>query len=85
MVFFFSSWTETDVNITCKSMGFSNGTYYYYAPANNLTSHMKVYMPGCSGHEKNLFECPGTAYPELGLTACGNYSILCDIALLRSS
>ena len=65
-----------DVNMTCRSMGFSNGTFYYYAPANNLTSHMKVYMPGCRGGESNLFECPGTERPELGLTACDHQKVV---------
>jgi hypothetical protein len=43
--FIYSSWTEVDVNVTCKSLGFNNGTFYYYAPSNNLTSHMKMFMP----------------------------------------
>ncbi|CAF0869334.1 unnamed protein product [Brachionus calyciflorus] len=64
------NWTEIDVNITCKSLGFSNGTFYYYAPSNNLTSHMKIFMPQCFGNEHNLFDCPGTGSPELGLTVC---------------
>ena len=51
------NWTEIDVNVTCKSLGFSNGTFYYYSPANNLTSHMKIFMPQCSGNEQNIFDC----------------------------
>lgn len=65
------NWTEVDANITCKSLGFSNGTFYNYSPTNNLTSHMKLFLPQCTGKEKNLFECAGTKNPELGLTVCG--------------
>lgn len=74
-----SSWTEVDVNVTCKSLGFSNGTFYYYAPSNNLTSHMKMFMPRCHGKESNLFECSGTANPELGLTVCGMFTYISKV------
>jgi hypothetical protein len=70
------NWTETDVNVTCQSLGFSNGTFYYYSTANNLTSHMKLFMPRCSGNENNLFECPGSIDPELGLTVCDNRNVV---------
>ena len=66
------SWSELDANVTCKSLGFSNGTFYNYAPVNNLTNHMKLFMPRCTGSERDLLECRGAAHPELGLTACGN-------------
>ena len=65
------NWTEVDANVTCKSMGYSNGTFYNYAPSNNLTSHMKIFLPQCTGREQNLFECIGTKNPELGLSVCG--------------
>ncbi|RNA26979.1 bark beetle isoform X1 [Brachionus plicatilis] len=64
------NWTEADANVTCKSLGFSNGTFYNYSPSNNLTSHMKIFLPQCNGTEQNLFECAGTKNPELGLTVC---------------
>lgn len=75
------NWTITDGNVTCKSLGYSNGTFYYYAPTNNFTSHMKVFSPGCSGNESNLFECPGSGNPELGLTVCDHQrvvSLVCE-------
>lgn len=70
------NWTAIDVNITCKSLGFSNGTFYYYSPSNNLTSHMKVFMPRCTGKEKSIFECAGTVDPELGLTVCDRQNVV---------
>ncbi len=70
-LFSHNSWSELDANVTCKSLGFSNGTFYNYAPVNNLTSHMKLFMPRCTGNERDLFECLGTSHPETGLTVCG--------------
>ena len=71
-----TSWTQVDVNVTCRSLGFSNGTFFSYAPATNLTSHMKVFRPKCVGTEADLFDCPGTANPELGLTVCDNQNVV---------
>lgn len=33
-------------------------------------------MPRCQGKENSLFECPGTANPELGLTVCDNQNVV---------
>jgi len=70
------NWTEIDANITCKSLGFSNGTFYSYSRANNLTNHMKMYLPRCIGSEKNLFQCPGSNQPEIGRTVCENQNLV---------
>lgn len=70
------SWTQVDANITCKSLGYSNGTFYNYAPTNNLTSHMKIFLPQCTGKEQHLFECIGTKNPELGLSVCGKHFLI---------
>ena len=40
---------------------------------------MKIYSPHCNGNEHNLFDCPGSVHPEIGLSVCGN--LLTMIAL----
>lgn len=75
-LFFCFSWTYNDANVTCKSLGFSNGTFYSYTPATNLTSHLKIFAPKCTGHEKSLFDCVGTSRPEQGLSVCERLNVV---------
>lgn len=78
----FFNWSLADANVTCKSLGFKNGTFYYYTQkSSNLTSHMKITQPKCTGNENSLFECSGTTYYELGNTICDDQnlvSLVCD-------
>jgi hypothetical protein len=37
---------------------------------------MKMFLPRCSGKERNLFDCPGTSDPEIGLTVCDTTNLI---------
>jgi len=79
MLFLYSnlkSWTETDANVTCQSLGFHNGTFFSYHSGSNLTAHLKVFMPKCIGSESHLLDCPGTDNPEQGLTVCERHTLV---------
>lgn len=62
--------------MTCQSMGYSNGTFYSYHKPNNLTSHIKMFMPKCSGNESSLLNCPGTRGPEQGRAVCEHKNLV---------
>jgi hypothetical protein len=76
IIFSIFSWTETDANVTCQSLGFHNGTFFAYHAASNLTAHLKLFMPKCRGTEPSLLHCPGTAQPEHGLTVCHHHQLV---------
>ena len=71
-----SSWTHSDANVTCKSLGFSNGTFSAYMRSGNLTSHLQLFAPKCAGSERHLLECAGARAPHQGLTVCERYNIV---------
>ena len=69
--FFISSFTEIDLNVTCRHLGFAYGNFTYHSFARNETDYMVFEKPACRGSENSLFECPGKINIKAGPNVCG--------------
>ena len=67
------SFTEIDLNVTCRQLGFVYGNFTYHSFARNETDYMLFEKPGCIGSENSLFECPGYKDIKYGATMCGEH------------
>lgn len=73
MLYIFFSFTLSDVNVTCRHLGFLKGNFTYNSFARNLTSHMLWEQPSCNGSENSLFDCPGAKAIKVGAHICGKF------------
>ena len=77
------SWTQTDTDVTCRQLGFKNGTFSFVSFATNDSMYMLYHKPECQGHEGRITDCPGSARIQIGSRICGmkhkfdlsNYSV----------
>lgn len=65
------SFTEIDLNVTCRHLGFAYGNFTYHSFTRNETDYMVFEKPACRGTENSLFECPGRANIKDGARVCG--------------
>ena len=65
------SWTQTDTNITCRQLGFKNGTFSFVSFATNDSMYMLYHKPDCRGYEDHIMDCSGSARIQIGSRICG--------------
>ena len=67
----FSSWTQEDTNVTCRHLGFKNGTFFFGYWAKNDSTYMLYHRPQCLGYEDNIMDCMGSTGIKIGSRICG--------------
>src|SRR6218665_1849134 len=71
-----SSWTQTDVDVSCQQLGFQTGNFSFVSWATNDTSYMLYHKPSCTGQEQNIMDCPGSKSIKIGSRICSMYLCL---------
>ena len=70
------SWTDHDVNVACRELGFASGVFNFFSWARNDSRFMLVYKPGCTGDENSLMDCPGAQHAQIGSRICGKILLI---------
>ncbi|XP_076442507.1 protein bark beetle-like [Babylonia areolata] len=72
----YQNFTDIDVNVTCRHLGFLKGNFTYHSFSRNLTDYMLWEKPGCTGSETTLFECPGVSRIRAGAHICDGQQVV---------
>lgn len=64
------NWTETDIAIVCRQLGFSGGHWLRWFVRNNDTRQFMFENPGCQGHESTIEECSNWNQRRIGSGVC---------------
>lgn len=64
------NWTEHDVHVVCRQLGFSGGLLQGWLPRHNDSRQFMFASPECTGQEQRLDECPGWTHKQLGSGIC---------------
>ncbi|CAF0748650.1 unnamed protein product, partial [Didymodactylos carnosus] len=74
-------WFDLDANLTCRMMGFRNGTVSSYRNDQQSMYGVVIDYPACKHDETNLLNCVGFRSPQIGLHVCDNKQyirLICD-------
>nr|XP_037284079.1 protein bark beetle-like [Rhipicephalus microplus] len=64
------NWTDEDVRVVCRHLGFSGGLLQGWLPRHNDSRQLMFASPNCIGNEQKLEQCPGWARRQLGSGIC---------------
>lgn len=64
------NWTDEDVRVVCRHLGFSGGFLQGWLPRHNDSRQLMFASPNCIGNEQSLDQCPGWARKQLGSGIC---------------
>ena len=67
------SWTDIDVNVTCRQLGFNGGFFRFLSYAGNDSLYMLYHRPQCVGDESDILLCPGRNEIKIGSRTCGKH------------
>nr|KAG5700697.1 hypothetical protein BaRGS_029062 [Batillaria attramentaria] len=72
----YQNFSEIDVNVTCRHLGFLKGNFTYHSFSRNLTDYILWEKPDCVGTENSLFDCPGTSRIQTGAHICDGQQVV---------
>lgn len=64
------NWTEVDLRVICKQLGFSGGTIYHWFQRHKEDSQLMYQNPSCTGRELSITECLNWDKRQLGNGVC---------------
>lgn len=64
------NWTDEDVRVVCRHLGFSGGLLQGWLPRHNDSRQLMFASPNCVGDEQSLDQCPGWVHRQLGSGIC---------------
>lgn len=64
------NWTDEDVRVVCRHLGFSGGLLQGWLPRHNDSRQLMFATPNCTGDERALEQCPGWPHRQLGSGIC---------------
>ena len=64
------------MDVACRQLGFKTGNFSFLSWARNDSSFMLFHRPSCSGSERHIMDCPGSAGIKIGSRICGECSVL---------
>ncbi|KAH3754675.1 hypothetical protein DPMN_189356 [Dreissena polymorpha] len=72
----YNNFTNIDLNVTCRHLGFVYGNFTYHSFSRNETDYMLFEKPACRGSENSLFDCPGAKDIKYGPTICDGQQVI---------
>ncbi|ESN96923.1 hypothetical protein HELRODRAFT_178722 [Helobdella robusta] len=66
----FVNWTQADVDVACRQLGFETGTFAFLPWTYNHTLYMLYHAPSCAGKESSVKQCPGYSKVKIGFDIC---------------
>ena len=72
----FKNWTEADLNVACKELGFSEGSWLKWFDRNNDSRQFMLESPDCNGQETSIRQCKNWATKRVGSGICDYHADL---------